>query len=195
MSYFARFENVSGSVFRFDTRIYLHKGVTPSANDPCIAAIVGKNPGSARSSSRGFFGPLVLAGDKMLPSVRNRFLDAFGLAGKPIPTGAFIRVWNLFYLCDADLNAALAALKTVASPRACSSEGTPPPIVWFAWGGDDPALNDFKRRYATLSIRQPFFYDWGSKRVVSAIPTTTDFAKHPQGLPGAPIVSHLAALL
>jgi hypothetical protein len=54
----------------------------PSKHDPqesgkCVGAIVGKNPGSAKPTQLGVWGPLNLDGDKMLPSVRNRFVAAY----------------------------------------------------------------------------------------------------------------------
>ena len=91
MTYFARFESVADHIFRFDTRIYLGKH-NADEDGECVGAIVGKNPGSAKPTQLGVLAPLKLDGDKMLPSVRNRFIAAYQNAGKPIPNNVFIQV-------------------------------------------------------------------------------------------------------
>ena len=84
MEYLARFEEIEGKLFRFDTRIYLND--YNSDNDgKCVGAIIGKNPGSAIPSKLNELVPLELNGDKMLPTVRNRFVDGYKLAKKEIP--------------------------------------------------------------------------------------------------------------
>jgi hypothetical protein len=195
MCYFARFVHVHESEFRFDTRVYLCRGARKEQAGECVAAIVAKNPGSACSTIHGEWGPLELANDKMLPSVRLRFIEAYRLSGKTIPENAFVRVWNLFYLCDNDLRSAIRAISRFNSPPPCPSERSVPDIVWFAWGQSDTRLNPFKARFQSLPLSHAFFYDKNLGRVVAAIPATTDFAKHPQGLRTEPIVEHLATIL
>lgn len=46
--YWAKFEKLGNSIFRYDTIIYLNQVNSPGNNDKCIGAIVGKKPGSAR---------------------------------------------------------------------------------------------------------------------------------------------------
>jgi hypothetical protein len=195
MSYFARFMRLRNSDFRFDTRIYLRESPRDEQDGECVAAIVAKNPGSAQATVRGQWGPLELANDKMLPSVRKRFIDGYRLSGKAIPRSAFVRVWNLFYLCDNNLQSAILAVRRFDAPPICKGEATVPAIVWFAWGGSDARLNPFKTRFRGLTVPHAFFYDQELGRVVSAIPSTTDFAKHPQGLRSEPIVEHLGTIL
>src|SRR5687768_2305947 len=103
MSYFANFQRCGGALFRLDTRIYLNDHDAPSKHDVRIAAVVAKNPGSAKPRALGRLAPLTLAGDKMLPSVRNRFRAAYSTAKKVSPQGAYVQVWNLFYLCTPNL--------------------------------------------------------------------------------------------
>lgn len=193
VSYYARFEHVFGRLFRFDTRIYLGEHAL-SENGVCVGAIVGKNPGSAKPMQLGKLAPLDLKGDKMLPSVRKRFVSAYLQAGKEIPENAFVQIWNLFYLCDPDLRAACSALRSLKSPPICSSENLKPKVVWFAWGDTDLHLNPLKRRFISRG-HCGFYYDPRSKSEVSYIPSEADFAKHPQGLRAAPVVDHLADLL
>lgn len=197
MSYYAQFSSLSGATFRFDTRIYLNGNPTSHTDRKCVAAIVGKNPGSASSATIGTWGSLNLSGDKMLPYVRNRFVEAYALAGKTVPANAFVRVWNLFYLCDKVLGSAIRVVGKMDSPRSCPSEKPTPPIIWFAWGGDDSRLNEHKKRFLHR-LEQPdhvFFYDYKSEKIAARIPELTSAVKHPQGLPAQPIVEHLANIL
>jgi hypothetical protein len=116
MPYFATFQRHGDSVFRLDTRIYLANSITPSTGDVCVAGIIGKNPGSASPVTVGNLAPLLSSGDTMLPSMRNRFISAYARASKEIPPGAFVRVWNLFYLCDAKLASAIRRHEALSSP-------------------------------------------------------------------------------
>lgn len=193
MAYYARFESHAGQRFRFDTRIYLGKHDADEGGE-CVGAIVGKNPGSAKSIQLGVLAPLSLDGDKMLPSVRNRFVAAYQKAGKSIPANAFVQVWNLFYLCNPVLGAACMEMNRLANPPLCPSENKKPKIIWFAWGGNNGYLNLFKQRFLT-DQKMGFYFNHQSGVVVSCAPSATDFAKHTQGMPAIPIVNHLAGLL
>lgn len=195
MSYYARFDIHSGATFRSDTRIYLNENPVYHTDGKCVAAIVGKNPGSASSTKRGVWESLNLSGDKMLPSVKNRFIKAYELAGKTVEKNAFVQVWNLFYLCDKILGSALNALGKIRSPLICLSENNIPKIVWFAWGGDDPRLNPFKKRFLNMHPARAFFFDRQNQRMCPSCPTTANFAKHPQGLLAQPVIEHLANIL
>ena len=98
---------MNGHLFRFDTHIYLSREPRSETDGVCVAAVIGKYPGSAQPKTLGSWEPLSLCRDKLLPCVRNRFLEAYQAAAKSIPDGAYIRVWNLFYLCEPNLQAAL----------------------------------------------------------------------------------------
>jgi len=174
-----------------DTRIYLENCNAPASTDPCVGAIVAKNPGSATSETMGQLAPLSLNGDNMLPSIRNRFRAAYALSGKPIPETGFVRVWNLFYLCAANLRQAIKACAAITSPPFCTSESLLPPIVWFAWGKSDKYLDPLKVRFQRLQLQRAFFFDNRQGKVVARIPQNDDFAKHPQGMPGSPVVQFL----
>lgn len=195
MTYYAQFDLHSGATFRSDTRIYLNGNPASQTDGDCVAAIVGKNPGSASSATTGTWESLDLTGDKMLPSVGNRFIEAYKLARKTIPKFAFVRVWNLFYLCDENLGSALDAINKISSPLICSSENNIPEIVWFAWGNDDINLNPFKNRFLSMRIVHAFFFDKQNDKICARCPTRASFAKHPQGLPAQPVIEHLAKIL
>jgi len=195
MKYVARFEEIEGVLFRFDTRIYLG-AYDPSAKGVCVGAIVGKNPGSAAPQKLGELAALELKGDKMLPTVGNRFLEAFELARKQVPVNAFVRVWNLFYVCNKDLGQALMTAAQLSSRLPmCESEGDAVPVVWFGWGDSDAELNPFKRRFLAHSYQQAFFYDGRQKKVIGTQPKEGDFAKHTQGMPAALVNAFLATLV
>lgn len=194
MMYYARFESIDGRLFRFDTRVYLD-AESPDEPSQCIGAIIGKNPGSASPRDLGKLAPLDLANDKMLPYVRNRFRAAYAALGRPVPRNSFLRVWNLFYLCNADLGEATRALAGIDNPPTCPTEGEAPPLTWFAWGGDDRRLNAFKARFCQDGIVQPFFVHGKTRRIMEVLPDESSPAKHPQGMAKEPVERYLAKVL
>jgi len=195
MPFYAQFERHEQRLFRLDTRIYLRDSASPSNDDDCVAAIIAKNPGSAVPTKLGKLTTLKLNGDKLLPTVRNRFIDAFGIAQLDIPDGAYVRVWNLLYLCNPTLSKAISEFATVTTPVWCKTEGDVPPIVWFAWGPPDSKLNSFKERFLTASFGNAFYFDIDSKKVIPNIPTCSSRVKHTQGMPRGPINKHIATLI
>ncbi len=194
MEYFARFEEKDGHLFRFDTRIYLDS-LNPDAASVCIGAIVGKNPGSASPTALKKFVPIDLNGDKMLPTVGNRFIEGYRRAKKPVPSNAFVRVWNLFYVCNRDLGEALWVASKLSSLPTCPSESDSVLVVWYGWGGADADLNPYKARFLKRKYKTQFFYDHRSAKIAQNAPAFSDFAKHTQGMPAEPVVQYLAGIL
>jgi len=192
--YLAKFEEIRGSLFRFDTRIYIN-GYDSRVVSNCVGAIVAKNPGSAIPTSLNELVPLELNGDKMLPTVRKRFIDGYQLAGKHLRPNSFIRVWNLFYICDPDLNSACKKAACYQELPTCKSEHDETPLVWYGWGGYDPSLNDYKERFIKRSWPSEFFYDHKSTCIKTHAPTLTSHARHTQGMPSKPVGEHLACIL
>ncbi len=195
MTYYALFDRCERQVFRIDTRIYLAELPRDRNDGECVAAVIGKNPGSATWTRLGDWCTLELEGDKMLPYIRGRFIEAYRRAQKPIPKNAYVRVWNLFYLCNENLAAACSSFADIESPLICDSETHRPPITWFVWGGSDDRLNGLKQRFQNRKFRNSFFFDKRKKRIIAGVPDSSDFAKHTQGLPKDPIERHLATLL
>jgi len=195
LSFYARFEKYDDCLLRFDTRVYLNGTPQPQKDGKCVAAVIGKNPGSAKPSNGSEWQALDLDGDKMLPSIRNRFIAAYERANVPIPSLAYVRVLNLFYLCNPTLKEALEATDPPRTCPKCATEQQAYHIAWFAWGGNDAGLNPFKGRFLRLNAERAFFYDWSKREVVPRAPAETDFAKHIQGLRKEPIIEHLANLL
>lgn len=194
MSFFARFEEINGELFRFDTRIYLNE-FNPVFTSHCAGAIIGKNPGSAKPYVMGALDRLDLNGDKMLPIVRNRFLDAYKISNQAIPRNTYIRVWNLLYICDANLNSAFGKATKFHALPICSTEQDNAPIVWFGWGGNEPKLNPFKDRFIANKWKHQFYYSHTDSKVIDKQPSTISFAKHTQGMPSKPIIEYLAGIV
>lgn len=111
-SFLAKFIKSEHGSFRYDTRIYLEPTDSPSDNDCCIGAVVGKNPGSAKSSDVALNGYDVidLSGDKLLTTVRNIFLQY----KQNIKSNEYIQVLNLFYLCNQNLNNAIKEYDSIS---------------------------------------------------------------------------------
>lgn len=196
--YYAEFRQHGGDWFRLDTRIYLCEDEDNHERDSgqAVAAIIAKNPGSAsRKSVGGKWEPLILGRDKMLPKVRNIFVKAYALAEKSIPADAYVQVLNLSYFCSEKIRVLLKFLEMRGESIRCPCSESTFPIVWFAWGGPSKPLDPLKSAYSAIQAPHKFFYDRGSKKVVSNVPRTLDFAKHPQGLPADPIIKHLSAIL
>jgi len=194
VEYVATFEEVEGVLCRFDTRIYLGS-YNPSKDSICVGAMVGKNPGSAMPTRTGELAPLELRGDKMLPTVGNRFTEAYALANKQVPPNAFVRIWNLFYVCGKDMDRAAKVASQMAHPPICESEKGTVPFVWFGWGGNNAMLNPFKQRFVERRYSPAFFYDHTCGKVITRTPEQSEFAKHTQGMPAAPIRKHLAMVV
>src|SRR5262249_36030377 len=139
--------------------------------------------------------PLSLNGDKLLPFVRNRFRKAYELAKIDIPSGIYVRVWNLVYLCNKKLKMAVSSYERIREPLHCPSEATWPPIVWFAWGPPSNRFHEFKTRFLQHQVEHPFYYDMDAKQVVAAVPGHTSRVKHTQGLSAELIEVHLETIV
>lgn len=194
MSYYALFKRHEGVLYRLDTRVYLGESDHPRDGDRCIAAIVGKNPGSAAPLEYDRLAKLELGHDNFLPYVRKRFINAYIRAGMPAPQGAYIRVWNLFYICNAALSEALVAHREINDSLVCPTERDVPRIIWFAWGPADPLLDPLKTRFLDREYERPFFYHIDRKDIEPGTPLCTSRVKHPQGMRAEPIESYLAGL-
>lgn len=197
MSCYARFEMLHGRRFRFDTRIYL--GEPQSIDEPglCVAAFVGKNPGSATIAGPNLLGPGGVRLDNTLRMIGNRFAEAYAVAKLPIPNNAFVRIWNLFYLCEPDYAKARRWFGRVGSDgMECETEKAEhPKIVWFGWGGADQKTSIRKARFRQQSYAHAFFFDRDAGKICFGVPGDFEEAAHPQGLHTEPIIDCLAKLL
>ncbi len=194
MPYFACFRMHKGHQFRLDTRICL-RDEKPGEDDRCVAAIIAKNPGSANGKILNRLAPISLDGDKLLPYVRNRFRNAYEQAGVEIPCGAYVRIWNLFYVCNKSLDDAMKGHAGIHRPLTCDTESELPPIVWFAWGPPKTWHRQLSPRFLGLQIEHAFYYDMDAKTIIAEVPGPTDRVKHTQGLPGKPVELHLTSIL
>ena len=194
MEYVAKFEYIDGILCRFDTRIYLNSHIGDS-DSVCVGAIIGKNPGSAKPITTGELSRLELSGDRMLPFVGNRFAEAFTIANKQPPKNAFIRVWNLFYVCNKNLYEAANISLQMTNQPICESELEITPFTWFGWGPSSSFLNPFKDRFLSRRLQRAFYYDHASATVIGQAPTECSAAKHTQGMPKVPIEQYLSTVV
>lgn len=194
--FWAEFEKVDGDIFRFDTRVYLNAISEIRATDHCVGAVVGKNPGSAKSSAIGKgIQPISLDGDKLLPTVRNVFVKSYGEAGIDLPERGYIQILNLFYLCDENLGQAIATFKENRHAKNCLSENKHFPLIWYVWGDSSDELNPFKERFEQLKSSHHFYYDKVNGNVVSEPASISCFAKHTQGLRHDSVVPYIAKII
>ena len=202
--YWAEFQPKHGQNFRFDTRIYL-QGIdefedVPYDSDTCVGAIVGKNPGSAKSNPNypktTRFEPINLNGDKFLPTVRNRVLNAYTANSKQLPPRSYVQVLNLFYLCNPTLQAAIQALQGLPAPYPkCPKENQSFGWIWYAWGGFHNTLNQLKGQFLGKT-QKPIYVEGKTLTATSKIPhPTVDFARHPQGVRSDKIISALVRVI
>ena len=195
--YWAKFIKIGRDTFRYDTRIYLQLISEPKDSDACIGAIVGKNPGSAKASD-----PLSIAlqqisldDDKLLPNVRSIVSKAYERAEKEIEPRGYIQVLNIFYLCNPDLDEAIAVMSTHNNPVPCQSESMQFPWVWYVWGGENSTLSKFKVRFSGLKAKRHFYFDPVIKKVIDQKPCLRDFARHTQGLTHDVVVDYISELI
>ncbi|MFK7830236.1 MAG: hypothetical protein AB8B57_10690 [Congregibacter sp.] len=190
--YWALFREINGQRFRFDTRIYLRPCDSPRRGDKACGRIIGKNPGSASPSEvRDELQSIELQGDHFLPTVLSVARKAYRARSTDCPDRTFIRVHNLFYLCDRDLREAKRALRSVEHPPLCDTERLAVPWTWFAWGGPDPQLDVLKQRFIRKRSAHNFFYCGSAQRVEQRKPRLDDRARHTQGMPHAAVIAHL----
>lgn len=74
-------------------------------------------------------------------------LSAFEFAahelGRPLPVGAYVRMWNLLYVCDSSEGSAIELWRKnprfVEESFADETEKEKAPFVWMAWTASTPA--------------------------------------------------------
>lgn len=194
--FWAEFAESRKDIFRFDTRIYINSINGIENNDCCLGAVVGKNPGSAKSVAIGNgLQPIELDGDKLLPTVRNIVLKSYNEASIQPPQRGYIQVLNLFYLCNPDFAQAISDLKKNQNAQNCLTENLSFPWVWYVWGGASETLNPYKGRFSKLKSSNHFYYDKKKSKVVAKPASVSAFAKHTQGLKHEYLVPYIAEVI
>ncbi|OOP73200.1 hypothetical protein [Clostridium beijerinckii] len=196
-NYWAKFKEIKGNTFRYDTRIYLKKINKPSDEDICIGAVVGKNPGSAIPAENitDNLQSINLDGDQLLPNVKSIFTKAYKVANKTIGTNTYIQVLNLMYICDKDLISAISKISEYDKIVNCEKEQKNYPFVWYVWGNSDKNLNKFKSRFSEIKADKHFYLHTKDKRIFVNIPSIDDPARHTQGLPHDLVVPFISTLV
>lgn len=194
--FWAEFKQIENDVFRFNTRIYLNYINEIECSDLCIGAVVGKNPGSAKSSDiNNGIQPIILDGDKLLPTVRNIVIKSYDMSGVSIPQRGYIQVLNIFYICERNIGCATTKLVNNKICPNDMAENISFPWVWYVWGGKSKYLNPYKYRFSKLKARNHFYYDKDMSTVITQPATESSFAKHTQGLRHDDIVPHITHLI
>lgn len=197
--YWARFEDINGETFRFNTRIYLQPIAKPSSTDVCIGAFIGKNPGSAQPTN-----PKVLTlqriqldNDNMLPTIKSIMTKVYKVAGKKSKPNSYIQVLNLFYLCDPLIKQARRRIQGfLPDPPIDCSENNKFPFVFYTWGGPNDGINSYKNRFIkNIRTNNHIWFDYNANRTKLTKPSETDFVKHIQGLRHDNILHQIAAII
>ncbi|MFH1729776.1 MAG: hypothetical protein ABIA04_15295 [Pseudomonadota bacterium] len=196
--YWAIFKKDGSNIFRFDTRIYLESIAKPEANDTCIGAIAGKNPGSAKPTDLSISGiqKIKLSNDKLLPNVRSIVEKAYEYSNKTYSRNSYIQVQNLFYLCNPSLDEAIIELSNYDKPPKCDSENRVFPWRWYVWGGSNKKnIANLKKRFIHEGALNNIYYHTESKCIKNQMPDLDHSARHTQGLSHDLIVPSIAKLL
>ena len=139
----ANFHEMEGKMFRFDTKLWFDR--PPRGGEGvCIGAVMGLNPGSSQPAKEKGFATV----DPTMGNILAAFERAAENIGRPIPNGAFVRMWNLLYLCDSNEGSAID--RWIRNPRFSDApyldetEKDEAPFLWLAWTASTPV---------TLSVR------------------------------------------
>ena len=189
--FWAKFENIHGHTFRFDTRIYFTDIVELEVNDVCIGAVVGKNPGSATGAVCGKLVPVTP--DPTLKSIKggveNAYMHKYSVCPAP---NEYVQVLNLFFLCDPNLSTAIKkqrVLPSITDP----TENKDFPWVWYAWGSSNSYLNALKGRFVGKGRKLVYLDNSGS--FYNRFPHPPVLARHPLILKHALISSALQTVI
>jgi hypothetical protein len=121
--FWADFQQIRGSMYRFDTRVYLSQVEMPCESDLCLGALIGKNPGSAKPDHvTPGLSEISLDGDKCLPTISSIVLKSYQHADIDPPPRGYVQVLNLFYVCDPNLATAIQSIQGESGSTTCSTE-------------------------------------------------------------------------
>lgn len=196
-AYWAIFERRGDDLFRFDTRIYGEATDRPRHGDRPLGCVIGKNPGSAlpRHWEPGVLLPIALGGDRFLPTVRAVVRKAHAAAGVTWPSGQYVQVLNLFYLCNRDLRQARERLAQLRDAPRCPAERRRLAWAWFLWGGPDTHLDPLKERFRRRPWQASLFVDGTGHVIRDRAPYPAEPARHTQGMRHDAPVAAFASLV
>lgn len=169
----ANFEKRDGRLFRYDTKLWFEKP-TRGGKGVCVGAVVGLNPGSAEPGAE--------KGSATVDPTMHAILAAFELAahnlGAKLPKGAFVRMWNLLYVCDSDEGSAVRTWlehpEFVAGDFLDPTEKETAPFVWLAWTASTPVGLAVR----ALSRHEPFCWLGQDRKPHAGKPDLLD-VRHP----------------
>ena len=133
----ANFKEMEGKLFRFDTKLWFDR--PPRGGEGvCVGAVMGLNPGSSQpAKEKGF-----VTVDPTMGNILAAFERAAENLGRSLPVGAFVRMWNLLYVCDSEEGSAISLW--MENPHWTSAsyldktEKEKAPFLWLAWTAATP---------------------------------------------------------
>lgn len=153
--YYAKFKSTNGILTREMTRIYFNP-VTPSEKDEnCIGVVIAKNPGAAKPTELDIWTKLNLSNDKMLQFIYDAFNKAFTISNYELPNNAYIRILNLFPVCNVDVDTAYKdwqKIDTTITNENADSNLRASRFIYIGWG-NEPYLDKFRTNWIEILNR------------------------------------------
>lgn len=143
--YYARFLKENNHTIRTDTRIYFGKEKPDSTEGNCIGIFFLKNPGSASPKIFDELCELEIKNDKTLPWIANTYLQVIPEVKLDINNNDYIRVLNLFTICEPDIDSAISLLQKYNCYLE-NFEYSKLPFLFIGWGNDE-RLNSLREKY------------------------------------------------
>jgi|SRR5690554_4805612 len=143
--YYAKFKKENNHTIRTDTRIYFGKEKPTSTEGNCLGVFFLKNPGSASPKKFDELYELEIKNDKTLPWIANTYLQVITELKSEVSNNDYIRVLNLFTICERDIDLAISLLQKYSCYLE-SIEYSKVPFLFIGWGNDEK-LNSLREKY------------------------------------------------
>jgi hypothetical protein len=154
--YYAKFRKRENVLTRELTRIYF-KPVDPVESDnECIGVVIAKNPGAAIYKQLNVWTEINLDNDNMLPILFNTFNETISKINYQPPKNAYIRILNLFPVCNVDVDIAYKDLLKISDNiiiEDAESDLKVSRFIFIAWG-NEPYLDPFRTKW--IEILKPY---------------------------------------
>lgn len=200
--YYAKFKRENNHTIRTDTRIYFGKEKPNSIEGNCLGIFFLKNPGSASPKIFDELCELEIKNDKTLPWIANTYLQVIPEVKPDISNNDYIRVLNLFTICEPDIDLAISLLQKYNCYLE-SFEYSKLPFLFIGWGNDE-RLNSLREKYLPeLKIfnEVAFYVEYSHlNRKINCIlreglPSNGMKVKHPIGLRQSIVVEKIKNIL
>lgn len=200
--YYAKFLKENNHIIRTDTRIYFGKEKPNSIYGNCLGIFFLKNPGSASPKIYNELCELEIKNDKTLPWIANSYLQVIREFTPNINNNDYIRVLNLFTICEPNFDLAINLLQKYSCYLE-SIEYSKVPFLFVGWGNDE-RLNPLREEYLpklkkfnTVAFYVEYYY-LNRKikfKVREGLPSIGIKVKHPIGLRQSFVVEKIKDIL